>query len=209
MQTIPDSYFTAYRNLKLTRDEDGVLVVQLHSNGGPLTFTAEAHTEVVDAFYRISQDRANKIVILTGAGGDFMTGVDWESFKDVSDPDIWSQIHDEGVQVLENIANIRVQSSRQSRGVRTSTRSMRCWPTSLWPQKARPSTTWATMRRASCLVTASLRPGAIVRERGGRKVSCSTRRRLRRLSHASGEWLPRSCQTARPSPAHRNWRGSI
>src|SRR5579859_6634000 len=108
MQTNPENYFTAYRSLKLTRDEDGVLVVQFHSNGGPLTFTAEAHTEVVDAFYRISQDRANKIVILTGAGGDFMTGVDWASFRDVSDPDVWSQIHDEGVQVLENIANIRV-----------------------------------------------------------------------------------------------------
>jgi enoyl-CoA hydratase/carnithine racemase len=108
MQAILDNYFTAYRSLKLTRDEDGVLVVQFHTNGGPLTFTAEAHTEVVDAFYRISQDRANKIVILTGAGGDFMTGVDWASFKDVSDPDVWSQIHDEGVQVLENIANIRV-----------------------------------------------------------------------------------------------------
>jgi enoyl-CoA hydratase/carnithine racemase len=108
MQTLRDNYLTAYRNLKLTRDAEGVLVVQFHSNGGPLTFTAEAHTEVVDAFYRISQDRANKIVILTGAGGDFMIGVDWSSFTNVSDPGVWSQIHDEGVQVLENIANIRV-----------------------------------------------------------------------------------------------------
>src|ERR1700741_4442672 len=79
-----------------------------NNNGGPLTFTAEAHTEVVDAFYRISQDRANKIVIFTGAGGDFMIGVDWSSFTNVSDPGVWSQIHDEGAQVLENIANIRV-----------------------------------------------------------------------------------------------------
>src|ERR1700740_3555340 len=108
MKTFRDDYFTAYRNVKLTRDADGVLVAEFHSNGGPLTFTAEAHTEGVDAFYRISQDRANKIVILTGAGGDFMTGVDWASFKDVSDPAVWSQIHDEGVQVPENIANIRV-----------------------------------------------------------------------------------------------------
>jgi enoyl-CoA hydratase/carnithine racemase len=108
MQTQRDNYFTAYRSLKLTRDAEGVLVVQFHADGGPLTFTAEAHTEVVDAFYRISQDRANKIVILTGAGGDFMIGVDWESFKDVSDPEVWSQVHDEGVQVLENLANIRV-----------------------------------------------------------------------------------------------------
>src|SRR5689334_422895 len=108
MQTLRDNYLTAYRNLKLTRDAEGVLVVQFHSNGGSLTFTAEAHTEVVDAFYRISQDRANKIVILTGAGGDFMIGVDWSSFTNVSDPGVWSQIHDEGTQMLENIANIRV-----------------------------------------------------------------------------------------------------
>jgi len=108
MATSRNSYFDDYRNVKFARDEEGVLVVRLHSNGGPLTFSAEAYTEVVDAFYRVSQDRANKIVILTGAGGDFMLGVDWPSFKDVSDPDIWSQIHDEGVQVVENIANIRV-----------------------------------------------------------------------------------------------------
>jgi enoyl-CoA hydratase/carnithine racemase len=105
---IQDDYFAAYRSLKLTRDAKGVLVVEFHSNGGPLTFTAQAHTEVVDAFYRISQDRANKIVILTGAGGDFIIGVDWASFGNVADPGVWSQVHDEGVQVLENIANIRV-----------------------------------------------------------------------------------------------------
>jgi len=105
---IRDDYFAAYRSLKLTRDANGVLVAEFHSNGGPLTFTAQAHTEVVDAFYRISQDRANKIVILTGAGGDFIIGVDWASFGDVADPGVWSQVHDEGVQVLENLANIRV-----------------------------------------------------------------------------------------------------
>ena len=108
METTQPTYFSQYRSVKLTRDADGVLIAQLHNNGEPLTFSAQAHTEVVDAFYRISQDRANKIVILTGAGGDFITGVEWPSFGDVSDPGVWSQIHDEGVQVLENIANIRV-----------------------------------------------------------------------------------------------------
>ena len=108
MQTIRDNYFTAYRGLKLTRDAKGVLVVEFHSNGGPCTFSALHHTEVVDAFHQIGQDRANKIVILTGAGGDFIIGVDWSSFGDVSDPGVWSQTHDEGTQVLENIANIRV-----------------------------------------------------------------------------------------------------
>jgi enoyl-CoA hydratase/carnithine racemase len=102
------NYFSDYHNLKLTRDDKGVLVAEFHSNGGPFTMSAKAHTEFVDAFYRIAQDRANKIVILTGAGGDFITDVDWSSFGDVADPGVWSQVHDEGVQVLENIANIRV-----------------------------------------------------------------------------------------------------
>ena len=105
---VNQDYFAAYRGLKLTRDTDGVLVVEFHSNGGPCTFSALHHTEVVDAFHRIGQDRANKIVIMTGAGGDFIIDVDWGSFGDVSDPAVWSQIHDEGSQVLENIANIRV-----------------------------------------------------------------------------------------------------
>src|SRR6266567_793910 len=108
MQTLQADYFGAYQNLKVTRDANGVLVAEFHSNGGPFIMTAQSHTEFVDAFYRIGQDRANKIVILTGAGGEFITDVDWASFGDAADPGVWSQVHDEGVQVLENIANIRV-----------------------------------------------------------------------------------------------------
>jgi len=108
MQTLQADYFAAYHNLKLTRDGNGVLVAEFHNNGGPFIMSAQAHTEFVDAFYRIAQDRANKIVILTGAGGQFITDVDWPSFGDAADPGVWSQVHDEGVQVLENIANIRV-----------------------------------------------------------------------------------------------------
>jgi enoyl-CoA hydratase/carnithine racemase len=105
---LQNDYLSAYHNLKLTRDNKGVLVAEFHTSGGPFIMTAQSHTEFVDAFYRISQDRANKIVILTGAGGDFITDVAWSSFGDVADPAVWSQVHDEGVQVLENIANIRV-----------------------------------------------------------------------------------------------------
>jgi enoyl-CoA hydratase/carnithine racemase len=108
MQTLQADYLAAYRSLKLTRDANGVLVVEFHTNGGPFIFTAQDHTEIVDAFYRIAQDRANKIVILTGAGGEFIPGIDFSSFGNVADPGVWSQVHDEGVQVLENIANIRV-----------------------------------------------------------------------------------------------------
>src|SRR6201984_3689762 len=108
MNAVRADYLDAYRSLKLTRDAAGVLVAEFHSKGGPFTFTAQDHTEFVDAFYRIAQDRANKIVILTGAGGDFIPEIDFSSFGNVADPGVWDQVHDEGVQLLENIANIRV-----------------------------------------------------------------------------------------------------
>jgi enoyl-CoA hydratase/carnithine racemase len=108
MQGEQPAYFTAYRSIKLTRDTQGVLVVEFHSKGGPLTFTALDHTDFVDAFYRISQDRENKIVILTGTGGEFIPAIEFSSFGNVADPAVWSQVHDEGVQILENLANIRV-----------------------------------------------------------------------------------------------------
>jgi len=32
-------YFNAYHNLKLTRDDKGVLVAEFHTNGGPFIMT--------------------------------------------------------------------------------------------------------------------------------------------------------------------------
>src|SRR2546428_1089555 len=101
------NYFSRYRSLRLTRDANGVLVAELHKDGGPLNFTAQDHTEFVDAFYNISADRSNMIVILTGVGGSFIPGIDFSSFGNVADPGVWSVVHDEGVQILENLANIR------------------------------------------------------------------------------------------------------
>lgn len=107
-QNAKPGYFSEYPSIHFERDADGVLVVSLHREGRALTFTAQDHEAFVDAFYDVSRDRDNKVVILTGAGGDFMPAIDFNSFGDVSDPDVWSKVHDEGTQILENIANIRV-----------------------------------------------------------------------------------------------------
>jgi enoyl-CoA hydratase/carnithine racemase len=110
--TIPNrnqpAYFSRYPTVRFERPDNGILVMSLHKNGDPLTFTAQDHEWLVDAFYDVSRDRENKVVILTGAGGHFMPNIDFNSFGDVSDPDVWSKVHDEGTQILENIANIRV-----------------------------------------------------------------------------------------------------
>jgi enoyl-CoA hydratase/carnithine racemase len=112
MKATQPVYFTTYRSLKLSRDVQGVLVVEFHTKGGPLTFTAQDHTDFVDAFYRISQDRENKIVILTGAGGEFIPGIDFATFGNVADPEVWSQVHDEGVQILKTWRTFRVPLQR-------------------------------------------------------------------------------------------------
>ena len=45
---------------------------------------------------------------MTGTGEQFIPGIDFSSFGNVADPAVWSRVHDEGVQILENLANIRV-----------------------------------------------------------------------------------------------------
>ena len=64
--------------------------MSLHRNGSALTFTAQDHESFVDAFYDVSRDRDNKVVILTGAGGDFdpqpMTARQAKSLSVVTEP---------------------------------------------------------------------------------------------------------------------------
>jgi len=43
------SYFSRYRSLRLTRDANGVLVAELHKDGGPLNFTPDPNGKYVYA----------------------------------------------------------------------------------------------------------------------------------------------------------------
>ncbi|ALV04522.1 enoyl-CoA hydratase/isomerase family protein [Roseateles depolymerans] len=101
-------YFTKYDGMRMSRNGAGVLLVEMNTKGGPIKFSAREHEQFVDAFYDIGRDRGNKVVILTGAGGQWMGDIDFASFGNVADPDVWSKVHDEGTQIVENIANIRV-----------------------------------------------------------------------------------------------------
>ena len=91
------AYFTASPSMRMARDAAGTLTVEFNSNGGPYTFTPRDHAAFVDVFYAIGRDRDNKVVILTGAGGEWITGIDFSGGGDLSDPDYWNKSHDDGV----------------------------------------------------------------------------------------------------------------
>jgi len=67
--------------------------------------------EFVDAFYRIAQDRGEQDRNPDGpqAGKFHYRRFAWSSFGDVTDPGVWSQVHDEGRSGFgKNHSNIRV-----------------------------------------------------------------------------------------------------
>lgn len=107
MTTQPD-YFTKYENLHFYRDENGILEVRMHTNGGSLTFTGKTHREFPDAFYDISRDRDNRVVILTGTGDSWIAQIDFKSLGDVTNPREWDKTFWEGKKVLQNLLDIEV-----------------------------------------------------------------------------------------------------
>lgn len=65
--------YPAYRTIALSRTEDGILLVRVHSpDGGPLEFSMDAHSEWVSLWHEIAQDRHTRLVIITGTGDTFI-----------------------------------------------------------------------------------------------------------------------------------------
>ena len=76
-----DDYATRYENIRLERDEAGILQVTVHTEGKSLIWTARAHDELAYCFTDIACDAGNKVVVLTGAGDSFCSEIDFSSFS--------------------------------------------------------------------------------------------------------------------------------
>jgi hypothetical protein len=86
MQRPQDDYLAAYRSLKLTRDSDGVLVAEFHSNDGRIHFHG---TRSYGVCRRLLPDRAGpgeQDCNLHRSRGDFIPEIDFSSFGNVADP---------------------------------------------------------------------------------------------------------------------------
>lgn len=102
-----ETYRNAFPNALLTRKDNGVLEVRLHTGGEKLVFDGHTHEQFVGLFHAIGEDRDNRVVILTGSGDAFMDAISPEGF-DFFTPTGFDKILREGRKVLSNILDIEV-----------------------------------------------------------------------------------------------------
>jgi enoyl-CoA hydratase/carnithine racemase len=106
--TSAPAYFSRYEHLQMTRTPEGILEVKFTTDNGPIVFTGKDHHDFVAAFFDISRDPDNKVVILTGSDAEWMAQIDGPSLGDITNPRVWYQTWWEGQKVLQNLLDIGV-----------------------------------------------------------------------------------------------------
>ena len=105
MMDRPD-YFSKYANFHMERTPSGVLTFRFHTDGGPITFTGQTHHELPKALAEVGDDRANKVLIITGTGESFMNEIDGPSLGEIFTPAEWDKIFWEGRRVVQRLLEL-------------------------------------------------------------------------------------------------------
>ena len=102
-------YQSSYPHARLTRSEDGVVEVTLHTGGESLRWNLDVHEELGNLFRDLANDRDNEVVILTGAGSHF-TLPDAEAFSKLppTDRERWDEIMLHAKDLMANYLDIQV-----------------------------------------------------------------------------------------------------
>ena len=110
-----EDYRDKFETIHFERDADGVLLMRLHTDGGPLRWSLLPHKELEQAFLDIARDRENQVVILTGAGDEFsgpaVGGPTDESTRSVStkvSPEDWYWMSQEGRRYILNLLDVEI-----------------------------------------------------------------------------------------------------
>ena len=101
-------YATRYENFKLERTENGILTVTLHTGGKSHVHTGKAHHDFPEVFADIARDKANEVVIFTGAGDSWITNIDFSTVGDITKPEGWHEILDQARRTLWAILDVPV-----------------------------------------------------------------------------------------------------
>ena len=74
-----EEYANKYQHVKMER-RDAILQFTLHTNGGPVIWDFQAHSDTAHALGDVARDRDNKVIILTGSGDDFIAELLWSQW---------------------------------------------------------------------------------------------------------------------------------
>ena len=85
------AYFDKYQTINFERTVSGILTIRLHSGGGPVVYASSHHNDWVHAFFDISADRDNKVLIITRTGDEFIATEKWDLPYDKVEH--WDQIY--------------------------------------------------------------------------------------------------------------------
>lgn len=108
MVSVLDDYKDRYESVAFERSDSGVLIVRLHTGGGPLVWGTIPHRELPEAFADVAADRENRVVVLTGTGERFCADRDNSLSVLRSSPEGWDRIYWEGKRLLGNLMDISV-----------------------------------------------------------------------------------------------------
>lgn len=100
------AYFDRYPTIHFERDADGILLLRLHSNGGPVVYASQNHSDWCSAFYEVGADRGNHVVIITGTGDEFIHRFGWDKMTNSAAD--WDEVYWEGKRLLRNLLDIEV-----------------------------------------------------------------------------------------------------
>jgi len=99
-------YENKYKHIRMER-RDGILQIQLHTNGGTLKWGGGPHEELGYCFSDIGADPENHVIIMTGTGENFNAEFDAGSLGKIT-PRSWDHIYWDAKRLLMNLLDIEV-----------------------------------------------------------------------------------------------------
>ena len=101
-----EDYAESYKHVRMER-RNGILQMQLHTDGGTLRWGESPHSELGHCFYDIGSDPDNKVIIMTGTEDKFIARFAREERLDMT-PQRWDHIYWDAKKLLMNHLDIEV-----------------------------------------------------------------------------------------------------
>jgi enoyl-CoA hydratase/carnithine racemase len=90
----------------LSRDDDAVLLMRFHTDGGPIVFAGQTHQDLPEVLGEIALDRQNKALVFAGTGDSFMDQIDGPTLGEIFKPQAWKKQRSEGTRVLQRFLDL-------------------------------------------------------------------------------------------------------